>query len=123
MKLLDLLENDNEHAKALRQTGFWGKAGAGCVIIAKDTGRICMPKRSRMVEQPGTWGTWGGAIDGHEDPKEAAEREVREEAGYSGELELIPIFVFKKDSFRYYNFLAVVEKEFTPRFELGDTNI
>lgn len=115
MKFNELFENDKQHAKALKTTGFWGAAGAGCMIIARDTGRICMPKRSHAVEQPGTWGTWGGAIDGKENPEVAAEREVREEAGYHGDLDLIPLFVFKKNSFRYFNFLAVVEHEFEPK--------
>ena len=50
-------------------------------MLALDTGRILLPHRSQAVEQPGTWGTWGGAIDGKEQPKTAALRELREEAG------------------------------------------
>jgi 8-oxo-dGTP pyrophosphatase MutT (NUDIX family) len=114
MLVAELFESNEQHAKTLERTGFWGKAGAGCVIIARDTKRICMPKRSKDVEEPGTWGTWGGAIDGREAPKAAAEREVREEAGYDGQLELVPLFVFKKGSFKYHNFLAVVDTEFNP---------
>jgi 8-oxo-dGTP pyrophosphatase MutT (NUDIX family) len=107
--------DDELHGKELEKTGFYGKAGAGCLILAKSTGRLCMPHRSRMVEQPGTWGTWGGAIDSGEDPKEAAIREVREEAEYDGPLKMIPLLVFKHPSgFRYFNFLAVVEEEFEP---------
>ena len=60
-----IIENDSEHRAELNRTGFWGKQGAGCIILAKDTGRICLPHRSQYVEQPGTWGTWGGAIDKH----------------------------------------------------------
>ena len=32
-----LLENDAEHGKELATTGFWGKQGAGCIILAKST--------------------------------------------------------------------------------------
>lgn len=108
-------ENDAEHRETLSRTGFWGKQGAGCIIVARDTGRICLPHRSSYVEQPGTWGTWGGAIDSSEDPKVAAIRELREEAGYEGKLQLIPLYVFRHPSgFTYYNFLALVEEEFSP---------
>ena len=111
-------ENDAEHRAELNRTGFWGKQGAGCIILAKDTKRICIPHRSSYVEQPDTWGTWGGAIDSGEDPKVAAIRELREEAGYNGKLELIPLFVFRHSSgFTYYNFLALVEKEFAPKLD------
>lgn len=113
-----IFESDEEHQQALDQTGFWGRAGAGCLIVAKDTGRICIAHRSQHVEQPGTWGTWGGAIDQGEDPKVAAAREVQEEAGYHGKMSLIPLYVFKHHSgFRYYNFLAVVEREFSPSLD------
>ena len=110
-----ILESDKEHRAALNQTGFWGKQGAGCLFLATDTGRICIAHRSQAVEQPGTWGTWGGAIDSGEDPAAAVRREVKEEAGYTGKLNLIPLYVFSHPSgFKYYNFLALVDKEFTP---------
>lgn len=110
--------DDKAHSVELGRTGFYGKAGAGCVIVAKDTGQILMPYRSRQVEQPHTWGTWGGAIDSSEDPMVAARREVVEESGYSGELKLEPLFTFKHPSgFRYYNFLALVQDEFQPTLD------
>lgn len=119
LDLLLLLENDDEaqerdHRETLERTGFWGAAGAGCVILAQSTGRILLAHRSRHVEQPGTWGGWGGAIDRGEDPAEAVEREVREEAGYHGEARIVPLYVFAKGSFRYFNFLVVVADEFQP---------
>jgi 8-oxo-dGTP pyrophosphatase MutT (NUDIX family) len=112
-----LLENDEEHQKALDNTGFWGKAGAGCIFIALDTGRLLLPLRSAEVEQPLTWGTWGGAIDQGESPEKAVRREVSEEAGYHGHYEIEPLFVFKSGSFRYFNYLAIVDDEFTPHLD------
>lgn len=109
-----LLENDMDHAAALRDTGFWGRAGAGALIVASETGRILLPHRSMSVEQPGTWGVWGGAIDSGENPALAARREVSEEAGASSVSEMIPLYVFKKGDFRYHNFMAVVPEEFEP---------
>lgn len=111
-----LMENDADHQKALDDTGFWGRAGAGCILLARDTGRFLVAHRSRAVEQPGTWGTWGGAIDAAEDPAQAAIREVREETGYRGKITAFaPLFVFKKDDFKYSNYLVIVPEEFEPR--------
>lgn len=125
-----LLENDSDHQDALLTTGFWGRQGAGAIIIAQDTGRILLPHRSRNVQEPNTWGTWGGAIDSKENPETAAKREVEEEAGYSGNIKMIPLAIFKKDTFKkntgekntgekntfkYYNFAAIVDHEFEPK--------
>lgn len=94
---------------------FWGKAGAGCVPYAVETGRVCLQHRSEAVNEPGTWGTWGGAIDPGESPLEAARRELYEEAQYSGPVRFTKLSVFKKGTFRYTNFLATVPREFDPR--------
>ena len=115
MEISELFESDEEHFAALSRTGFFGKRGAGCIIFAEDTKRFLLAHRSEAVEQSGTWGTFGGAIDAKENPQEAAKREVHEEAGYAGPLRLVPLFVFKPNTFRYFNFLAIVQTEFTPR--------
>jgi len=112
------MNNDERHGDALEKTGFWGNQGAGCIFMAKTTGRLLLPLRSDMVLQPGTWGVWGGAIDSGENPAEAVTREAAEEVGYRGIIEkLIPLYVYKdsKSGFRYHNFLAVVDDEFDPR--------
>jgi 8-oxo-dGTP pyrophosphatase MutT (NUDIX family) len=70
--------------------------------------------RSAGVLESGTWGNCGGAHKATETPLNAATREGREETGYRGEMEMIPLLVFSKGDFRYSNFLAVVEDEFTP---------
>lgn len=114
--ILPVTENDDiDHASALATTGFWGKQGAGCIFLAKDTKRILLPYRSSSVEQPHTWGVWGGAIDSKETPSDAVKREIREEAGYNGSAQLVPLVVFEKETFKYHNFLAIIETEFTPR--------
>lgn len=110
----DIRESDDDRYGALKSTGFWGKQGAGCIFLARSTGRILLQLRSGAVLEPGTWGTFGGAIDADETPEDAVRREVHEETGYAGELELIPMAVFTSGSFRYSNFLAVVDDEFTP---------
>ena len=106
--------NDYDHAQALDQTGYWGKQAAGSIFLARDTKRFLIAHRSRRVEQPGTYGTWGGAIDEGEDPETAARREAVEEAGHQEQIVMLPLYVFRDKSFRYSNFLAIVDHEFEP---------
>jgi 8-oxo-dGTP pyrophosphatase MutT (NUDIX family) len=116
-KTILLCESDEDHQKALEDTGFWGKQGAGAIILSNKTKRILLPFRSDHVQEPNTWGVWGGAIDDNESPKLSAEREIREEVGYDGRInQMIPLYVFKdrNSGFRYYNFLAIVDDEFKP---------
>lgn len=119
MKLEQLFENDVEHHKTLKNTGFWGKEGAGGVIIAQDTGRMLLGLRSRMVEQPHTWGGFGGAIDGSENPEVAAIREIREETGLvdSTISNVMKSYAYEdsETGFRYTNFIVEVSHEFTPK--------
>jgi len=115
---IDNREQSRQHADALEKTGFWGKQGAGCIFYAQDTGRFCIAHRSRRVQEPNTWGTWGGAIDNGEDPAAAVKREVAEEAGYTGPVKLVHLWTFKHQSgFQYHNFLAIVNSEFTPQMD------
>lgn len=119
MQLADLFEAhdpyEEGHFDDLRRTGFYGKRGAGCVFLAKDTGRLLLAHRSKDVEEPHTWGCWGGALNPNgETPEDAVRREVSEEAGYHGAFELQPLFVFSSGSFKYFNFLVIVDHEFVP---------
>lgn len=103
------------HGAALAETGFWGRQGAGCLFLARSTGRLLVAHRSWGVLEPDTWGTWGGAIDGTETPSAAAQREATQECGYEGQVELVPLVVFSHPTgFRYHNFLAIVDEEFEP---------
>ena len=111
-----LQENDEEHSAALTKTGFWGKRGAGVIFLAKDTGRYLLALRSDEVQEPNTWGTWGGAIDSNEESEKAAHREATEETGYNGPIELKFLWQFKHSAsgFTYDNYLAIVPEEFEP---------
>lgn len=110
--------DDEEHLQVLDQTGFWGAQGAGCLVMARDTKRFLLMLRSADVEQPLTWGTLGGAIDRGESAKEGAIRELREESGYRGKITgLTQLYVFRKDTFKYTNFLILVPKEFKPKVD------
>jgi len=94
---------------------YWGSRGAGILPIAKDTGRILVAMRSPYVQEPNTYGVWGGAIDSDEKPEKAAEREFDEETGFRGPMKMIPAYKFKDGSFTYHNFLGIVDSEFNPR--------
>ena len=91
------------------------------LLMAQDTGRVLLILRSPEVNEAGTWGLPGGALDdqadgGREKPHNGARREVLEEVGYAGSLANVrTIYVFESDGFRYHNLMAVVPNEFRPR--------
>lgn len=97
---------------------FWGDMGAGVMPIAKSTGRILVGLRSKYVNEPGTWGCFGGMVDDKDeerDPQMAAMREFEEEAGQEADvLEVVPAAVFRSQGggFEYHNFVCVVKDEF-----------
>jgi len=98
------------------QRSYWGDKAAGCIFVAKDTGRILLAHRSDEVDyEPHTWGTWGGKIDMDETPKQAVEREVEEETGLDTAYKISPLYVYRDGSFEYHNFLVAVPFEFTPQ--------
>lgn len=108
--------HDEQNQQALEETGYWGRWAAGCLFLAKSTGRLMLSLRSIDVLEPSTYGTWGGAGDGDETPEQAVKREAKEECEYEGKFQLIPLYVFKHASgFQYHNYLFVVNEEFTPR--------
>ena len=94
--------------------GFFGKKGAGCLFLALNSGNVLIGKRSAKVMEPGTWGTWGGKIDGNENPVEALERELREECGFTQQADYIGVCVFREGEFEYFNYLVTVKQEFQP---------
>lgn len=138
-RLIDLItealsaeQQDEIHKSAMEETGFWGEEGAGCIIMAKSSGRILLGLRSKDVQEPHTWGGWGGAIDQGLTAEQAVRKEVSQETEYRGNLDLHPLYVFNAPGgdFRYSNYLALIDEEFTPRldwetdeaewFEFGD---
>lgn len=96
---------------------FFGDRGAGCVVYAEDTKRFLIARRSGAVNEPHTWGTWGGAAHADESPKQTAERELREETKYSGPLTLEPVASYRRGDFIYQNYVARVPHEFTPELD------
>ena len=105
---------------------YWdsGLGAAGCIFIAKDTGRILMAHRSGRVLEPHTWGTWGGKVDEGESPTQAVVREIEEETGYEGQYKLSHLWTFKDEEagFQYHNYLVLVQFEFTPKLNWETDN-
>lgn len=106
--------DDKAHYDELERTGFFGKQAAGCIPMSRISGKILVVLRSAKVEESGTWGNVGGAHHADEAPKDAALRELHEETGYMGRAEMVPLLLFTSGTFRYQNYLALVEEEFIP---------
>ena len=64
----------------------WGANGGAGLLLryqsADSEPRYLLALRSRMVDEPATWGIPGGAIRDDETPEEAARRETVEEIGH-----------------------------------------
>lgn len=126
LRILQFISSETEQTKLL-QTETWDKQAAGCLFFAQNSNRFLIAQRSKMVDEPGTWSTWGGAIDINESPRQTVKRELLEETGYSGKLDIIPLLVFNirrqnKLIARYHNFLAVVTDEFKPKLNWETQN-
>jgi len=111
-----VVDDDEVHAQAMAETGFWGRRGAGCLVYARSTGRFLVALRSDYVQEPGTWGTWGGAVPEGVDAAASTLRELAEETGCAEVEAMVPAYVFRDEAtgFAYENFVAVVEDEFEP---------
>ena len=111
-------EVDASQQKSFGETGYWGVSGAGCLILARETGRILLPRRGEDTAEPFTWGTWGGATHPGETPLETALREANAEAGHplcGDNAVLLWVYRDPEVGFTYHTYLIPVEHEFVPR--------
>jgi 8-oxo-dGTP pyrophosphatase MutT (NUDIX family) len=97
----------------MSKTAYWGTSGAGVLAVAEDTGRFLVALRGKDTREPGTWGTIGGRRDpGDKTLKDTALREFREETGYEGDIDLVPVLDFEDPGrFKYRNFVGVLPQE------------
>lgn len=102
----------HKHMASGKTASYWCDAAAGCLCVALSTGRVLLSKRGPDCDNPGTWTTVGGAVDGDETPLEACEREFHEETGYEGEAVFTEVFKDETPEFTYTTFLCFVEDEF-----------
>jgi len=83
-----------KYVSHIPQKRYWGKKASGMLFLCREDGTLLLLKRSRNVEDPGTWGVPGGAIGegfshiehGEKDPEnktflESALKETQEELG------------------------------------------
>ena len=113
-----LSQKGSYHVSSGNDSLFYGNSGAGVLVYCTSTNRFLLGLRSKLVNEPNTWGTFGGKIEGESDPKMAALRELKEETGYNGNVDLQLFDVFQSGNFNFYNFLGKVEEEFSPILDL-----
>ena len=104
----------NEIRQYIIEAYYYGKKGAGVLVISQETNRALIAYRSRYVEEPHTWNIISGKIDGNEDPKTAALRELREETEYRGTVKFVDSLKWNAPDadFKFYNFIGLVDEEF-----------
>jgi dATP pyrophosphohydrolase len=92
---------------------YWGTEGAGILAIAEDTGRFLVGLRSENVREPGTWNLPGGKRDKNDKTLEdTALREFKEETGYDGPLDLVPVMEFEDPGvFVFKTFVGLLPTE------------
>lgn len=123
------------------------KNGAGILVFCSETKRFLLHCRGKGGSNSGQYGLFGGSLElGENEAKhiksledlseeetlglfeKTARRELEEESGYQGEidLKLINVFTDSKCKFQFYNFLGTVSKEFKvnpPKEFLTETDV
>jgi 8-oxo-dGTP pyrophosphatase MutT (NUDIX family) len=120
-------EEDGKFKPPLHDTEYWKSMAAGGIILALDTRKILLGKRSLEVSDPGLWSTFGGTVNGNETPKKGMLREVYEETklpggkpsdgGHTNDAHgVYPLMTYRNmdRGYVYYNFLVVVDHQFDP---------
>ena len=96
---------------------------ATCIVVIDDKGRLLLVKRS-VEPKKGWWCLPGGFIEMGEDPDKAALRELHEETGLNGRIELL-LGVTSSHSELYNTILMVgyLVKNFQGTLKAGDDAI
>lgn len=91
----------------------WGRFGAaGLLLVRRDLDRphVLLQLRAAWTHGGGTWALPGGAIDSHEDEREAAVREAREEAGIErDDIDIRHVFIDDHGDWRYATVIAFAD--------------
>lgn len=91
------------------------KKAAGCMVMARKTGRFLFCRRPETAPAGGKWSLWAGKAEKGENPAETAGRELFEETGI--QLAEFPDHVHRMSTkaFQFDTFCAVVDEEFIPK--------
>lgn len=85
---------------------------SGILPIASNTKNLCLSWRSPGIRQGDVWGIVGGMAEGDVSMASSALREMGEEVGYYGPIELHAAFVTRRPGFEYHSFIGIVPEEF-----------
>lgn len=92
---------------------------AGCLLLAKNTKKLCFQLRSDMTKKnPSTWSFWGGKSENFERTIDTIKREISEETNLdmSHILKFYPLhkYVSKDNQFEYQAYITLIDNEFVP---------
>ncbi len=90
------------------------RRSAGCLVVARRSGRILLLLRSLSSPCPGRWGPSGGKCEYGEPAEVAARRELFEETGLNYKDDLIHIHHSAHRGHEFETYLAIVDEEFMP---------
>lgn len=93
------------------------KTASGALFISSNTGRVLLNLRAPYKTHRHEWSLFGGMINEGETPKQALDRECKEEMGFVPSVTKtypFDIYESKDKNFRYYTFICIVEDEFLP---------
>jgi 8-oxo-dGTP pyrophosphatase MutT (NUDIX family) len=71
-----LLKLASSFCKIAMEKSYWGVKASGVILICKDDSTIFLAKRSAKVQEGGTWGIPGGAVDIYIDELESNNEDI-----------------------------------------------
>ena len=121
----DLIQRLDEACKIRK---YWGLGGAGIMFVCREDGTVFLGKRAKWVDQPGTWGIFGGGISegwyktpfpkgvelADNDPIfwQTAKKEAKEEAGsLPAGGRIVGTTMYKDCGFKYKTFIVNIPLE------------
>lgn len=93
---------------------YWGNEAAGVILFDPRNRKFGLGLRSAMVDQPGTLGSFGGAMESGDSVLETIQNEVMEELGYFMPPDLVelPRFEDNDKGFQYHNHIMTIDPQF-----------
>jgi 8-oxo-dGTP pyrophosphatase MutT (NUDIX family) len=85
---------------------------SGILPIAANTKNLCLSWRAPGIRQGDVWGIVGGMVEDGSSVASSALREMGEEVGYYGPIELHQAHISSRKGFQYHSFIGIVPEEF-----------